>query len=348
MTINGAHIVDLSKNSIHAVDRNSFAWGGTIQLQFLYLSVNNIVYVESGAFDDLLNLEHVDLSNNELESVPADIVAENGRIKMLSLAQNMLIHQVPTISSDSLQVLDLSWNKLDTILPETFAFLPNLERLELQSNNFRYISTDTFLALPNLMYIDLNINVWTCNCDSQKLFEFVTSRGLFNATAPIICRKDDDKSTGEIYLENGVAVSRNYCYDRNTYRNVILFGDDPRVVKMKINITADDMETIMVVNDPSDNDPSILTADDVIALSPEVEDVVNQSKDDSSSRNTTKITIYQFRYSMLNIFNLMVFIVLMVFVAKMLVMCMDVCKSLSEGHNTEESLLYKGTQMQIV
>ena len=60
---------------------------------------------------------------------------------------------------DTLQILDLSHNQLQTI-PESIMTLPKLRDLNLASNRLQHLAEDILSVWPSLLNIDLSDNLF--------------------------------------------------------------------------------------------------------------------------------------------------------------------------------------------
>lgn len=105
----------------------------------LDLSYNKIKNVNGEAFDQLSQMNYLNLSGNMIESFDQ---------KSFKIYANQL------------QELDLSHNKLRQLGGELNE-LPNLRELHLQHNQLVSISDDAFLKLKNLTYLNLQHNILT-------------------------------------------------------------------------------------------------------------------------------------------------------------------------------------------
>ena len=90
------------------------------KLHHLILNNNQLTLIHMGAFNDLLALEELDLSYNNLESVPWEAI------------QRMT----------SLHTLSLDHNMIDFIPEGTFSLLQKLNRLDVTSNKLQKLPPD--------------------------------------------------------------------------------------------------------------------------------------------------------------------------------------------------------------
>ncbi|XP_047518359.1 toll-like receptor 7 [Pieris napi] len=169
---------------------NSF--NGLSELQALDLAQNNIKFVPSGVFCSLenlstlnlthnrirtigqigfgqgcgLNLLNLDLSHNEIKSLPA----ESELLKLRSLQHLYLQHNnITDISSEafdglvSMRVLNISHNRLYTIPEGIFANARELREIYLNDNSLFELARGIFNRLEQLIFLDLSSNQLTSN-----------------------------------------------------------------------------------------------------------------------------------------------------------------------------------------
>lgn len=178
----------------------------------LTLNDNNIAHI-SGIKKDLNYMNLFDISNNPLEeeiqvdsgrinlqntgvervfifSFTSRLNAQNNKIseivvsvdynplydclKSLNLSKNLL-SSVSNISElTSLEVLDLSYNKLKILDENTFLNLSRLQKLSLGHNNIQNLNLDILVNTINLEYLDIsynNLGVFQLNVTFPKLEE---------------------------------------------------------------------------------------------------------------------------------------------------------------------------------
>lgn len=168
------------------------AFNGLSELQSLDLAQNNIKFVLSGVFCALenlsslnlthnrirtvgqlgfgqgcgSNLHHLDLSNNEIKSLP-----ENSELfKLRSLQHLYLQHNnISDISSEafnglvSMRVLNISHNQLHTLPEGLFANAKELREIYLNDNTLFELARGIFHRLEQLIVLDLSSNQLTSN-----------------------------------------------------------------------------------------------------------------------------------------------------------------------------------------
>lgn len=105
--------------------------------QLIYLDKNTFVYTPK--------LERLDISSNDLQTLPPQLFAPIHNLKALY------------ISRIALQSLDFLKD----------ANLTHLEFLQGRHNQYSVITEDVIKSLPSLLYVDFKYNSFYCNCDNS-------------------------------------------------------------------------------------------------------------------------------------------------------------------------------------
>ncbi|XP_078033298.1 artichoke [Augochlora pura] len=173
--------LNLGYNSLRIIEDGTF--DGLSRLEQLDLKYNRLVTLHGRSFRSLRSLMDLSLKGNRLEVLRPDIFQENVRLQRVDLSRNNLA-QIPhaTFSNTrdlrelyashntltelpgslhgltALQVLDLSFNKLNILSPETLSSLSALLELKLVRNRIRELREGAFDGLPRLSLIDLENN----------------------------------------------------------------------------------------------------------------------------------------------------------------------------------------------
>ncbi|OQR76227.1 leucine-rich repeat-containing protein 4B-like, partial [Tropilaelaps mercedesae] len=162
----GLQVLNMSLNTLKALQNNQVANAGLVNLQKLYLSQNQLRELQEHAFYKMNNLVELDLSHNKLGAVPTNAFKHLVNLRQLLLKGNPI-----TVLEDSsfahlrsLSVLELSSCKIETVARDAFAQLENLQVLKLDDNLISFISALTMAPLAKLHGISLDGNAWNCDC----------------------------------------------------------------------------------------------------------------------------------------------------------------------------------------
>ncbi|KAG7189218.1 hypothetical protein KM043_008781 [Ampulex compressa] len=173
--------LNLGYNSLRLAEDGVF--DGLTRLEQLDLRYNRLLTLHGRSFRPLRSLMDLNLRGNRLEVLRPDIFQENVRLQRVDLSRNNLA-QIPhatfantrdlrelyashnTLTElpgslhglTALQVLDLSFNKLNILSPETLSSLASLLELKLVRNRIRELREGAFDGLPRLSLIDLENN----------------------------------------------------------------------------------------------------------------------------------------------------------------------------------------------
>jgi Leucine-rich repeat (LRR) protein len=141
---------------------------------------NEFTTIDSNTFKSLVNLEHLDLSHNSIESIELGSFSNLTRLKKLRLDHNRLsnwnfssclnklvsLEQLCLVSNgiSSLEInecltplrfLNLSQNELTLLPKNAFANLPNLVNLNLSQNEINEAESGAFDGLIHLRTLNL-------------------------------------------------------------------------------------------------------------------------------------------------------------------------------------------------
>ncbi|CAK9187031.1 unnamed protein product [Ilex paraguariensis] len=147
-------ILDLSGMSLEVLPKPSLNLGAICKLD---LSNNNLQSIPESLTARLLNVVVFDIHSNQLKSLPNSIGCLS-KLKVLNVSGNLLLSLPKTIENcRSLEELIANFNKL-TQLPETIGFeLMNLKKLSVNSNKLIFLPCSTS-HLTNLRVLDARLN----------------------------------------------------------------------------------------------------------------------------------------------------------------------------------------------
>lgn len=152
----------LSNNKIHVLSREDFDFLGNSSLKKLELSSNQIKEFSPGCFHAIGKIFGLSLNNAQLgPSLTEKLCLElsNTSIQSLSLSNTQLSKTSNMtfigLKQTNLTTLDLSYNSINVIGNDSFAWLPHLEYFFLEYNNIDHLFSHSFYGLFNVRYLNL-------------------------------------------------------------------------------------------------------------------------------------------------------------------------------------------------
>ena len=134
------------------------------ELKRLHLYYNKIVYITSGTFDPLINLEILNLNTNKLSNIDNTLIVNLNKLKSFDITNNELTLLPTKWLPYNLQRLDIERNEIEYMSINTFEGAYNLNTIELSLNNIT-IEYNTFNNLTKLTHINVyQRNSDTCTC----------------------------------------------------------------------------------------------------------------------------------------------------------------------------------------
>ena len=180
-------VLDISNNPIKTLPKNIFNQVQLTNLQRLYLRGCRIDRIDDDALSGLTNLIELDLSRNQLSSVPSASLVQAPFLRDLVLAHNPLekIYSNTFKKAPNLVKLDLSHTKLIDLEPKAFQGLEHLETLKLNNNYLSTLHLGTFDPLNKVTSIELHENPWICDCHLREMKMWLVKHNLPTLIAPI-------------------------------------------------------------------------------------------------------------------------------------------------------------------
>ncbi|ESQ32127.1 hypothetical protein EUTSA_v10003585mg [Eutrema salsugineum] len=138
-------------------------FGKLKKLKYLWLTeINLIGEIPAVVFENMTDLEHVDLAANKLSGRIPDVLFGLKNLTALYLFANDLVGEIPkSISATNLVELDLSANNLTGSIPEAIGNLTKLEYLNLFNNQLTGEIPAAIGKLPGLKELKLFTNKLT-------------------------------------------------------------------------------------------------------------------------------------------------------------------------------------------
>ncbi|KAJ8709747.1 hypothetical protein PYW08_009751 [Mythimna loreyi] len=151
--------VDLSGNAIVGKDFSPYIFDQSPNIKFIDFSRNNMEDSPDNLLNAFESLEILNLDRCFLTEVPAFATKPNLRtMKQLILTNNLisaLDNSAIFINLDSIELLDLSANIIETINDSVLSQLKTLSKVDLKNNKIKIIPDSLFRNMPKLITIDL-------------------------------------------------------------------------------------------------------------------------------------------------------------------------------------------------
>ncbi|XP_049779756.1 carboxypeptidase N subunit 2-like [Schistocerca cancellata] len=166
-------------------------------LKHLDLSFNELNTLPEDAFVHLPYLEQLLLPGNGLQVLPDRLFVSNTRISFLDVSHNGLTTLGTTTFRrlKHLKVLKASDNKLVQLQPTLFEANFLLSEIFVHNNKLTSLSSQ-LLNATQISLLSLNDNPWHCDCSLKTFLEEVHSRGASLvaatecATPPAMAKRD--------------------------------------------------------------------------------------------------------------------------------------------------------------
>ncbi|XP_076030523.1 uncharacterized protein LOC143018871 [Oratosquilla oratoria] len=203
-------VLDLTGNNLKILPKDAFQDAALLNLQKVWLKFCKLTELKEGSFRGLSNLVELDLSDNQLETVPMRALKDVSGLRELRMARNHLT-SLPssafTLTPDLIK-LNLGENRIASIMEDAFKALSRLEVLHLGSNLLKIITMETMRPLVALHGLNLHGNPWVCDCHLRPLRRWMTRRNVAEAV-PSKCNRPKrlrDRKWQSLTLDEFVCV----------------------------------------------------------------------------------------------------------------------------------------------
>ncbi|GJQ74438.1 Tl [Trypoxylus dichotomus] len=126
----------------------------------LKLQQNDIKRIDGSVFETSPDLAYIDLSQNNITELPAQLLHPLPRLKILLLRSNAF-QRIPDgffEMNSILKEIDFSDGRLTEIGTNTFSSCTRLEKIKFGSNSLKSLPEEIFLNMQNLTYLELSMN----------------------------------------------------------------------------------------------------------------------------------------------------------------------------------------------
>ena len=156
----------LSNNDITALTNSTFLTLANTSLSKLYLSSNNIKYVEAGTFSGLNSILSLKLGSNPLDSLSlkqavaglAGKTINSLDISGIALAGLLMKDTFSLLQNTSLESLIMRFNAINVVRDNSFSRLKSLTMLDLSQSQITRAEKDAFNGLDQVSTLKLNKN----------------------------------------------------------------------------------------------------------------------------------------------------------------------------------------------
>lgn len=149
----------IQNNKIKTIDSSMQFYS---ELQFLDLSNNQLLSIPARSFQYQKNLKELNLNKNKIGSIGNGTFVGLSSLTALNLGDNFLSDLGASIFAmlPKLEELNLSKNRIDRIDPLAFMGLNNLRVLHLNDNSLSKVPSDSFQSINSLAELYLGINAF--------------------------------------------------------------------------------------------------------------------------------------------------------------------------------------------
>ncbi|KAM3959828.1 uncharacterized protein ACR2FA_006111 [Aphomia sociella] len=225
--------LDLSNNLLLGSHLNSYVFDATKHITFVDFSRNDMSDTPDLILNAFTEIEILNLERCFLKEIPNFALKINMRtMKHLKISSNLITkleNSTVFINLDSLEVLNLAENKIDSIVSNVFVPLSKIKIIVLRNNNLKSIPDTLFKDLPYLTNLDL----------SHNLIEFVPVNAFRGAPLKNLNLSDNKFTylTDNFCLElkNSGAKLKKIFFNDNPWQCACLLDILSEVKRMKIS-----------------------------------------------------------------------------------------------------------------
>jgi Leucine-rich repeat (LRR) protein len=155
-------LIDYYNNiKIKTVPTNAFSESANNRLVTINLNSNNISLINSNSFNNLPELQTLDLSSNKIYELPSNSFSGNNQLKKLNLDNNQMKSALTPafINLPKLSDLCLSRNEITKIEENMFSGCTNLSKIDLKLNKVTVFKPNAFKNVAQLKILDLSQNL---------------------------------------------------------------------------------------------------------------------------------------------------------------------------------------------
>lgn len=199
-------VLIMDGNNLRILTKETFKTSKVRSLTDLSMTNCRLHLVSDHALLALTRLRTINLSNNNLTSLPTQLFQATDKLEEIILSGNQLTglspYQFPPLTV--LRKLDLSHNIISSINNKAFLNLGHtVNTLDLRGNLLTTLHGQLLLPLYKVQHVFLMDNPWNCDCHLKTFRDFIIKRKL--SPAQVSCYEPErlaDKSWAEIESED--------------------------------------------------------------------------------------------------------------------------------------------------
>ncbi|KAH6929730.1 hypothetical protein HPB50_005328 [Hyalomma asiaticum] len=184
-------LLDLSSCSIKQLHGSPFVC--LQDLRVLDMHSNQIATISGEAYLGLKRLEILNLRNNNISTLSGDAIFRNlGSLVSLDLSFNQVKNlEGFSAGAASLNLLDLTGNRISQWRPPFFSDMRGLRNLSLSSNLIYTIDNGALQDIEHVTTVNISDNPWDCgSCLLNNLHELLNSSAKLSADG-VLCREPE-------------------------------------------------------------------------------------------------------------------------------------------------------------
>ena len=160
-TLGNLKILDISNNDLNNISRFEDFAEGFLNIEILFAEGNSISFLsEDRPFGMMKYLRSLDLSRNNIDTLPVELLRRNNVLQDINLSGNQIsaIMDEIFLQSKYLLQIELQNNYLDDGIWQHIQRVPNLMYLDLSYNNISELNEKALSDLTELGHLDLSYN----------------------------------------------------------------------------------------------------------------------------------------------------------------------------------------------
>ncbi|KAL5273987.1 hypothetical protein ACFFRR_000630 [Megaselia abdita] len=231
---NGLEEVKVSHAFIDYQVFNKDFFKNNTQIKVLKLTVLELRRIESNTFDNLPELNYVEIVETFLQTLPENIFKFNNKLAFLILSTNLLKRIPEILYPQSLEILKLDQNQITEVSKMDLKDFKNLTELALNRNFIKHVDEDAFDNCAKIQYISLANNYLQNiserhfqNLDSLEIldlsFNYLNVDRLVEAGIPVVF-------TAPLYssvFDTPILKKVDHDLDSNYFDEYDLYLDEP-------------------------------------------------------------------------------------------------------------------------